>query len=69
MSNSYSQSAIQRASDGLDTKRELAARLRKSSRTIDYWMKKGRLPYMKVGKSILFRWSDVLEALSKYRVN
>ena len=58
-----------RASDGLLTKRELANKLRRSVRTTDDWMRKGKLPYLKIGKSVLFRWPDVLEALSRFRVN
>jgi len=60
---------IDRASDGLLTKRELAARLRKSTRTTDDWMRKGKLPYLKIGKTVLFRWQDVLEKLNSFRVN
>jgi excisionase family DNA binding protein len=61
--------AIDRASDSLDTKRELAARLRRSTRTVDDWMRKGKLPYLKIGKTVLFRWQDVLEKLNSFRVN
>ena len=60
---------LDRASDGLLTKRELAARLRKSTRTTDEWMRKGKLPYLKIGKTVLFRWQDVLEKLNSFRVN
>jgi len=60
---------IDRASDGLLTKRELAARLRKSTWTTDDWMRKGKLPYLKIGKTVLFRWQDVLEKLNSFRVN
>jgi excisionase family DNA binding protein len=60
---------IDRASDGLLTKRELAARLRKSTRTTDDWMRKGKLPYLKIGKTVLFRWQDVLQKLNEFRVN
>lgn len=57
------------ASDGLLTKDELAPRLRRSTRTVDSWMKAGRLPYLKIGRSVLFRWPDVLEKLNAHRVN
>jgi len=60
---------IERATDGLDTKREVAARLRRSTRTVDDWMRKGKLPYLKIGKTVLFRWQDVLEKLNSFRVN
>jgi hypothetical protein len=60
---------VDRASDGLLVKRELAIRLRRSPRTVDLWMRQGKLPYLKIGKTVLFRWPDVLEKLSAYRVN
>lgn len=61
---------IERSADEiLIDKREAARRLNKSVRTIDAWMKAGRLPYIKVGRSILFRWRAVLEKLESFRVN
>lgn len=41
------------------TKREVAERLRKKIRTIDNWMKRGILPYYKLGRTVSFKWSDV----------
>jgi excisionase family DNA binding protein len=65
-----SNSAIaENASDGLDTIKTLAPKLRRSPRTVQAWMRAGKLPYFKVGKSVLFRWPDVLEALNRFRVN
>jgi excisionase family DNA binding protein len=61
--------ATDRASDGLDTIRSLAPRLKRSPRTVQAWMREGKLPYMKVGKSVLFRWDDVVRKLNSYRVN
>ena len=58
-----------RASDGLLRKPELAKKLSISKRTLDAWMKKGRVPFLKVGKSVRFRLRDVLEKLNAYRVN
>ena len=58
-----------RASVGLLRKRELAQQLAISKRTLDVWMQKGRILFLKVGRSVRFRWSDVLEKLSEYRVN
>lgn len=58
-----------RASVGLLRKRELAEKLAISKRTLDVWMHSGRIPFLKVGRSVRFRWSDVLEKLSEYRVN
>ena len=64
-----SKQAIDHASDGLLTKRGLAPKLHISTRTLDDWMRKGRIPFLKVGKSVRFRWSDVLEKLNAFRVN
>jgi hypothetical protein len=61
--------AIDRASDSLLLKRELAVKIRRSVRTVDSWMRQGKLPYLKVGKTVLFRWPDVLEKLNAFRVN
>jgi excisionase family DNA binding protein len=58
-----------RASVGLLKKRELAEKLAISKRTLDVWMQKGRIPFLKVGRSVRFRLSDVLEKLNDYRVN
>lgn len=41
----------------------LAGRLACSNRHIGAMMKEGKIPYMKVGRLVRFRWSDVLEAL------
>ncbi|MEO7168400.1 MAG: helix-turn-helix domain-containing protein [Chthoniobacterales bacterium] len=61
--------SIDRASDGLLTKRELATKLKVSVRTLDDWMRRGRIAYLKIGKSCRYRYSDVLEKLNVYRVN
>ena len=53
---------------GLITKAELAARLHKSPRCIELWMKRRYLPYIKVGRSVLFSWPDVLKALERFHM-
>lgn len=58
-----------RASVGLLRKRELAEELAISRRTLDVWMAKGRIPFFKIGRSVHFRLSDVLEKLNAFRVN
>jgi excisionase family DNA binding protein len=55
--------------DSLLTKRNLAPRLKCSVRAVDEWMRKGRLPYIKVGKTVRFRWADVVAKLGEFRVN
>ena len=58
-----------RAIQGLLKKRELAERLAISKRTLDVWMSMGRIPFLKVGRSVRFRLADVLEKLQTFRVN
>ena len=58
-----------RASIGLLRKQELAEKLAISKRTLDIWMQKGRIPFLKVGRSVRFRLPDVLEKLQTFRVN
>jgi excisionase family DNA binding protein len=45
--------------DGFIGKPEVARRLNKTLRTVDNWMKRGLLPYYKIGRSVSFKWSDV----------
>ena len=51
--------------EGFISKRELARRLNKSLRTIVYWQRHGIIPYIKCGRSALFKWTDVLAHLEK----
>ena len=46
--------------EGFIYKPEVARRLNKDIRTIDNWMKKGILPYYKLGRTVAFRWSEIL---------
>lgn len=56
--------------DGLLTKFDISSRLRISTRSVDEWMRKGRIPYLKIGgKTVRFRWPDVLEKLNANRIN
>jgi excisionase family DNA binding protein len=57
------------ATDGLLNKWQLAEKLGIGKRTVDLWMREKRLPFIKVGKTVRFRWPDVLEKLNAYRVN
>ena len=57
------------ASDGLLNKHELAIKLGVAKRTVDLWMQRKRLPFLKLGKTVRFRWQDVLEKLDEFRVN
>lgn len=50
------------------TKVQVARRLQKTPRCVESWMRRGYLPYLKVGRSVLFRWPDVVESLNRFRV-
>jgi len=45
--------------EGYIGKPEIAKRLNKTLRTVDNWMQLGLLPYYKIGRSVVFKWSDV----------
>lgn len=65
MENENTAQAVAVDSD-LITKGELAARIKKTQRTVDVWMAKGILPYYKLGRTVMFRWSVVLAHLEAY---
>ena len=69
MSKECQELQLERAIDGLLTERGLAPRLQISTRTLDDWMRKGRIPFLKVGRSVRFRLTDVLEKLDQFRIN
>jgi excisionase family DNA binding protein len=46
------------------TKKEVASRLERDIRTVDNWMRQGKLPYYKIGRAVAFRWSEVQAFLS-----
>ncbi len=48
---------------------EVARRLEKTVRTIQNWCEKGILPKYRVGRSVLFKWSEIEAHLAQnYRV-
>lgn len=51
---------------GFISKNELARRLNRSLRTIDYWRRRGVIPCIKCGHSPLFKWTDVQAHLEKH---
>lgn len=54
--------------DCLLNKLQVAARLGVSPRTVDIWMAAKRLPFLKIGRTVRFRWETVIAALESYRV-
>lgn len=67
----FNDAAAKQAIDqsSLLTKKELAPHLRVGPRTVDEWMRKKRLPFLKIGKTVRFRLADVLAKLESFRVN
>ena len=55
--------------DALLNKRELAARVKRSTRWVELRVEDGSIPAIRLGRTILFSWPDVLGALGKFRVN
>ena len=69
MSKEHVERQLERAIDGLLTKRGLAPKLQISTRTLDDWMRRGRIPFLKIGHSVRFKLDDVLEKLNQHRIN
>jgi len=49
--------------DEFVTKKELAARLKVTLRTIENWQRAGYLPYMKISSVVLFHYPEIVEHL------
>ena len=46
------------------TKAEAAERLKKDVRTVTSWMRQGLVPYYKIGRAVVFKWSEVEKQLA-----
>jgi hypothetical protein len=44
---------------------EVARRLGRTVRCVDNWMKRGLIPFFKIGRTVAFKWNDVETHLSK----
>jgi hypothetical protein len=53
--------AIAPQPEGFINKNELAANLKITTRTVENWQRRGLLPFVKVGKRVMFFWPDVVE--------
>ena len=51
------------------SKMEVAARLGMTVRTVEHWMRRGIIPYVKIGKgrraTVLFKWAEIEVHLKK----
>lgn len=55
--------------DEMLTKKELAAKLKVTVRTLENWQREGFLPYIKISSVVLFHWPEVIEHLkSNFKV-
>jgi hypothetical protein len=55
--------------DEMLTKRELAAKLKVTVRTVEKWKSAGVLPHIKISQVVLFHWADVIDHLrANFRV-
>lgn len=57
------------SADYFISKADVAARLGKTTRTVEQWMLRGIIPYIKIGKgrraTVLFKWADIETHLKK----
>jgi len=53
-------------SDGYLLKSEVADRCRRSERTIEVWMRSGKIPFLKIGRSTLFDWEAVRDHFQQH---
>jgi excisionase family DNA binding protein len=45
--------------EGYITIEEVAQRLKKTPRTVRNWQKRRVIPFIKIGRSVLFRWREI----------
>jgi excisionase family DNA binding protein len=54
----------------LDRKRQFAQRASVSVRSVDNWIHDRKIPYLKIGRTVLIPWREALETLNRnYRLN
>jgi hypothetical protein len=58
-----------KSNSGFLTEAELQTKIPVCRRTISYWRKQGKLPFIKFGKRILFHWPTVEGALLRHQLN
>lgn len=58
--------SINADTDQLDTKLQLAKRLKVTTKTVEDWVKAGRIPQIKMQRAVRYSWPDVLQALSRF---
>ena len=54
----------------LDRKAAFAKRVSVSLRCVDNWIRDRRIPFLKIGRTVLIPWRDAIETLNRhYRLN
>lgn len=54
----------------LERKRQFAHRASVSVRSVDNWIRDRRIPFLKIGRTVLIPWREALETLNRnYRLN
>jgi hypothetical protein len=53
----------QSSADRLDTVKDIARRVQKTPRTVQVWTKAGKIPCLKIGRTVLYSWPDVEHSL------
>jgi hypothetical protein len=62
--NTQNETVSSQINEGFIDKIEVARRLKKTPRTIEVWAKRGIIPHLKIGRSVLYNWPDVLVHLN-----
>lgn len=55
--------------DGYLTKDDVIRLLKISKRTLDNWTKRKILPYIRIGRTVRFQWSEVETAFNRFKFN
>ena len=50
-------------------KAQVAQKAQVSLRTLDHWIKQKRVPFIKIGRNVRFRWPAVEAALNRFEVH
>jgi excisionase family DNA binding protein len=59
MNEQNNNDTIRTEPEGFITKETLAIRLSRTVRTVENWQRRGIIPYVKCGRCVLFKWTDV----------
>lgn len=46
-----------------ETKKQIAARFHKTTRTVEYWTQLGILPVIKINRSVFYHWPTIVRMM------